>query len=391
MKNLINTTTGTILAASLLLTMPSLADNEQSLKSREHQSKSEIAITDNSAALASDRKAAHNRQKMSADEITKHSKPKEKKLRDSNRTKLAKSLDFDIASAYVNLLYDQDLDGYYSEFSVNFDADTTYEYADVYAELYLSLNGGPWELYHITDVFEIRGASYYDDYTVTTLLTEGYPPGSYDVLVDLIDYYDGSWVATIGPDESYDLYGLPLEDITYEDSSVYGSSVSFYDAYINLQTDVDNDGFYTTYSLIFDADVDFGTSLVYAEVWMRDGSGNWFLETVTEDYLLDNNSALDTYILEATLQSGYNTGYYDFKIDMYDAYTGEFLTSSDVFDYQLSQVPLEDETLDRVSNSTTTTTITTSTVSVESGGAGTSGLFILILTLGAGLLRRLTV
>ena len=46
-----------------------------------------------------------------------------------------------------------------------------------------------------------------------------------------------------GPDESYDLYGLPLEDITYEDSSVYGSSVSFYDAYINLQNDVDNDGF----------------------------------------------------------------------------------------------------------------------------------------------------
>ena len=389
MKNLINTTTGTILAAALLLTVPSLADNTQSLKSREHQSKSETQLADNSARLATERSAKHSRKNISADETLKHSKPKEKQLRDPSRGALPKTLEFDIASAYVTLLRDADFDGYYSEFSVNFDADTVYDYADVYAEMYISLNGGPWELYHVTDVFEIQGASYYDDYTVTTLLTQGYPPGSYDILIDLIDTYDGSWVATIGPDEAYDLYALPLEDATYEDTIIYDSSVSFYDAYINLQSDIDNDGFYTTYSLVFDVDIDFGTALVYAEIWMRDASGEWFLETVTEDYLLDNNSALDTYILETTLQSGYDTGYYDFKIDMFDAYTGDYLVSSDLFDYQLYQVPLEDEVSDRVNN-TGTVTLVTSTVSVESGGAGSGGLFLLMLTMFAGLLRRLT-
>ena len=41
----------------------------------------------------------------------------------------------------------------------------------------------------------------------------GYPTGDYDIMVELFDTYDGSFVASIGPDESASLSILPLEDI----------------------------------------------------------------------------------------------------------------------------------------------------------------------------------
>lgn len=268
----------------------------------------------------------------------------------------------------VTLDYDQDLDGYYSEFTVNFDADTNYSYADVYAELYLSLNGGPWLRYHVTDVFEIQGWSYYDDYTVSTLLTEGYPPGSYDLLIDLIDTFDNSLVATISGDQLINMSNLPLEDLTYENSSSYSSSVKFFNAEIQLLTDQDNDGYYRSYSLQFDADVDAGSREIFAEIWMRDQTGTWQLETTTENILLQGNSTLDTYIIETILESGYATGYYDFKVDLFDATTSEFLTSSDDFDSQLSYVPLEDSEADTYVSQGTGTSVVS--VSVESGGAG---------------------
>ncbi|MGS0728212.1 choice-of-anchor H family protein, partial [Shewanella sp. 0m-11] len=56
---------------------------------------------------------------------------------------------FYIYDAYSRLFIDNDYDGFYQTFSVTFDADVEGSYvnerADVFAELYLSRNGGPWE------------------------------------------------------------------------------------------------------------------------------------------------------------------------------------------------------------------------------------------------------
>jgi len=55
---------------------------------------------------------------------------------------------FSIYNAASYLLDDIDSDGYYQSFSVTFDADfypiSYADYANVYAELYLSRDGGPW-------------------------------------------------------------------------------------------------------------------------------------------------------------------------------------------------------------------------------------------------------
>ncbi len=115
-------------------------------------------------------------------------------------------------SADVELFRDVDDDGYYAGIDLLFDADTIFEVADVYAVLYLSLDGGDWVEYAATDDFTIYDTSGGDSYNVVTDLVDGYPTGSYDILVELFDAWTGEFVAWIGPEDTSELAFLPLED-----------------------------------------------------------------------------------------------------------------------------------------------------------------------------------
>ncbi len=120
--------------------------------------------------------------------------------------------DFWFYSADIELFADDDRDGYYHGIDLWFDADTVYISADVYAVVYLSLEGGPWIEYAETETFSIFGASATDDYVIVTELLSGYPTGSYDVLIELFDAWDNSFVADFGPESTSELSFLPLED-----------------------------------------------------------------------------------------------------------------------------------------------------------------------------------
>ena len=114
--------------------------------------------------------------------------------------------------ADVVLFNDNDQDGFFHGVDVLFDADTIYNSAEVYAVLYLSLEGGPWNEYAVTDNFLIQGASSDDEYVVVTELVSGYPSGSYDLLIELFDTWDNSFVASFGPADTSALAFLQLED-----------------------------------------------------------------------------------------------------------------------------------------------------------------------------------
>ena len=120
--------------------------------------------------------------------------------------------DFWFYDADIELFADEDRDGYFHGIDLLFDADTIYARADVYAVVYLSLDGGPWIEYAETETFAIFGATSDDDYVIVTELLDGYPTGSYDVLIELFDTWDGSFVADIGPENTSELAFLPLED-----------------------------------------------------------------------------------------------------------------------------------------------------------------------------------
>ncbi|MCU7925122.1 MAG: choice-of-anchor H family protein [Candidatus Thiodiazotropha sp. (ex Dulcina madagascariensis)] len=124
---------------------------------------------------------------------------------------------FSIFDAQTVISRDDDADGYYHRLKVSFDADFSGGLAWVYAKLYLSLEGGPWNHYFTTDSFPIEADSSEDDYEVVTRLLDGYPSGYYDVLIELYDEDEALLVVNYGPYEDRDLSVLPLED-SYRDS-----------------------------------------------------------------------------------------------------------------------------------------------------------------------------
>ncbi|MBT8099212.1 MAG: choice-of-anchor H family protein [Gammaproteobacteria bacterium] len=137
-------------------------------------------------------------------------------------TKVAPNIDFWFYEADVELFRDDDRDGYFAGIDLLFDADTTFIRAEVFAVAYLSYEGGPWEEYAETDDFVINGSSANDEYVIVSDLVSGYPRGSYDILIELFDAFDGSFVADIGPENTSELAFLPLEDAARDDAG--GSS-----------------------------------------------------------------------------------------------------------------------------------------------------------------------
>ena len=167
----------------------------------------------------------------------------------SNKTKRASrrinyQQSFSIYNAFSYLLDDYDGDGYYQTFSVVFDADllsySSLSSAQVYAELYLSQNGGPWLYYHTTDDFVIYGDGEDDEYEVITTLHQGYKSDNYDVLIDLYEVGFENIVATYSSDDNNALYALLLESadidieyvvVFYDD---YAGSITFYWLFVLL-------------------------------------------------------------------------------------------------------------------------------------------------------------
>lgn len=125
--------------------------------------------------------------------------------------------DFWFYTADVILFNDDDFDGFYWGIDLLFDADTYYGVADVYAVVYLSYEGGPWNELAVTESFPIFGATSDDEYVLVTELLSGYPTGDYDVLIELFDPYDGAFLAEFGPQDTSELSFLPLEDANRDD------------------------------------------------------------------------------------------------------------------------------------------------------------------------------
>lgn len=125
---------------------------------------------------------------------------------------MAGANDFWIYDADVVLFGDDDNDGYFFGIDLLIDADTVWSSADVYGVLYLSLDGGPWNEYAVTEEFRIAGARADDEFVIVTELQSGYPTGDYDLLIELFSAETGEFLADFGPEANSSLGFLPLED-----------------------------------------------------------------------------------------------------------------------------------------------------------------------------------
>ena len=136
---------------------------------------------------------------------------------------------FSIYDANINLLSDLDGDGYHHAFNLSFDVDVSFDSATVYAKLYLSRNGGPWTQYHTTALFDIYDDAYSDAYEVTTELEDGYPPGYYDVLIEVFSLNYPGIVTSQILDYYYLGKDVMLEDLSRDQSYFYEDQPYYYE------------------------------------------------------------------------------------------------------------------------------------------------------------------
>ena len=184
---------------------------------------SALAGDDTSPRVSESRYSASGRDAESPDRVTtdtfeagEEGRRQRGGTRDSGRSLAAvgdvPNIDFWFYSVDVALFADEDRDGYYSGIDLLFDADTVYSRAEVYAVAYLSRDGGAWLEYAETENFVIHGTSGSDEFSIVTELLSGYPEGDYDILIELYDAWDDSFVADLGPVDSSALSFHPLED-----------------------------------------------------------------------------------------------------------------------------------------------------------------------------------
>jgi len=257
------------------------------------------------------------------------------KFRAESAPKSAKSganaLGFSIYSADTFLNVDFDGDGYYSVFTIEFDADFDQaEYRDVYGVIYYSQNGAPWALFSTTEIFTIFSNDSNDFYSATFTLDSDFQADEYDFLIDLYEDGFSDRVATFGPDDGTNqLYALPLEDEAHEVAITYVAT--------DLSGDADADGFYTDLTLEYDIDSALVGETVYAEMVITSLSAGWQQVLSSDDYILGTQ----TEFVDLTFNSGYPAGRYDIQINIVNSSTGEVIADAGQEYASLNSLPIE--------------------------------------------------
>lgn len=134
--------------------------------------------------------------------------------------------------------------------------------------------------------------------------------------------------------------------MSYHQFSIYSASTQLFD-------DFDYDGYYQSFSVVFDADFHSNYLLepayVYAELYLRRDGGPWIHYFSTDDFIIYGESSDDEYEVVTSLYQDYTSGEYDILIDLYEVgYSDVVATYSSDDDYALYALPLESDEYDQI-------------------------------------------
>lgn len=130
-------------------------------------------------------------------------------------------------------------------------------------------------------------------------------------------------------------------------SSASSSDIFIYDASSELISDFNYDGFYHRFSVSVDADTVYETAYVYAKTYLSYEGGPWNHYATSDNYHIYGDSELDRFVIETELGEGFPTGYYDVRIELYDADHNIWIDTYGPYDdVDLLELPLEDSYYD---------------------------------------------
>jgi hypothetical protein len=133
----------------------------------------------------------------------------------------------------------------------------------------------------------------------------------------------------------------------------YPPEFSIYSATTLLQNDVDNDGYYQTLSVIFDADMysddDNDLGEVYARLYLSEHGGPWIHYYSSDNFIIHSDSDQDAYEVMTTFREGYYPADYDLLIDLYQVGSNSIVATYSADDSSaLYALPLESRDYDDV-------------------------------------------
>jgi hypothetical protein len=203
------------LVGSLVFTGDLLANQEQTVplvKSKEYQPN--IVDADGERQIkhktAKKGKITHN-----SATTAKLSLPKDLMPLSRESAKRDDDPDFWIYDSYVTLDNDIDYDGYFSSFTIEFDVDTIYQRAAIYAEIYSSTSD-TFTPFYTTDIYYINGDNTQDAIVVENTLVTGFPSNDYEIMIVIYDADTDEVVAVSDGTDDADLAFISLESENYE-------------------------------------------------------------------------------------------------------------------------------------------------------------------------------
>lgn len=121
----------------------------------------------------------------------------------------------------------------------------------------------------------------------------------------------------------------------------------FHDAWLDYTVDYDGDGFASEFSLIMDADFEFGSALVFADIYMAKDGGTFRYIHTTNNFWINGLTSSDAYEVFTILSGDFGPGYYEIAIDLYEVGFAEPVATIDGLDTEaLLDIPLEKSAFD---------------------------------------------
>ena len=107
----------------------------------------------------------------------------------------------------------------------------------------------------------------------------------------------------------------------------YTHGLWVFDLYIDLTTDIDFDGHYSSFTVSLDIESNFSPQTVYAVFYLRQNNDLWLEYAASNNFVVSDSGPQDAIFIESNLDAGYPSGYYDHYVEIYDAYDNSLLLS----------------------------------------------------------------